>query len=429
MTRPRPANPELALAPPMGMRDLLPGEARARAELRRSLGEHFGRYGYEPVVTPIFELAEVIERGLDPADRRSVLRFVEPETGEVALLRPDITPQVARIVATSLAGLPGPHRLSYEGTLIRRRRGRARKQRQIFQVGGECVGLAGPEADVEAIEVAVTAARLAGLAKPRVELAHVQIARRELDAVPEAARADVAEALAAKDVHRLEETLRAAGVTKAERSRLTRVSGLEGGIAVLATAEKALGRSAAAELRALRCVADGVSALGLDVTVGIDLGELRGQSYYTGVSFVLLADGPGEPVGGGGRYDGLMRRFGLDAPATGFALDLENLEWALRAAGAAKPPAGPARFVVCGSRAEVVARALRGGGRDAATLAGRSLGEALAYASGWGYDCAVEATARTVRATRLPDRTSRALGALDPRSVAEVAAWVEQGRA
>src|SRR5690606_5556749 len=134
------------LAPPSGMRDLLPPEAAARSWLSRRVTQVFEAWGYELVTTPPFEHAEVIERGLETVDRRDLLRFVEPESGEVALLRPDITPQIARIVATRLADRPPPFRLCYAGSVIRQRRGRARKQRQIVQAGVEHVG-GGDEAD------------------------------------------------------------------------------------------------------------------------------------------------------------------------------------------------------------------------------------------------------------------------------------------
>ena len=100
-----------ALAPPAGMRDLLHPESDARRALGARLLRTFALHGYDLVTTPPFDHAEVLERGLAAVDRRDLLRFVEPETGEVALLRPDITPQIARIVATRLADRPAPWRL------------------------------------------------------------------------------------------------------------------------------------------------------------------------------------------------------------------------------------------------------------------------------------------------------------------------------
>ena len=131
------------------MRDLLPEEAAARRTLARQVIEVVARHGYALVTLPVFEFAEVLERGLGTLDPADVLRFVEPESGEVAALRPDMTPQIARVIATRLRDRPPPVRLAYEGTVVRRRSGRARKHRQIPQVGVELAGVAGPEGDVE----------------------------------------------------------------------------------------------------------------------------------------------------------------------------------------------------------------------------------------------------------------------------------------
>ncbi|RLB47009.1 MAG: ATP phosphoribosyltransferase regulatory subunit, partial [Deltaproteobacteria bacterium] len=172
------------------MRDLLHPESAARASLGRTLSRLFASYGYDLIVTPPFELAEVLERGLATVDRRDVLRFVEPESGEVALLRPDITPQIARVVATRLKDRPAPYRIRYHGTVLRRRRGRARRRRQISQVGIEHIGNPSVDADVEVATLACRVAEAAGLESYRIELRHVRLGGALLAMLPQAARAD-----------------------------------------------------------------------------------------------------------------------------------------------------------------------------------------------------------------------------------------------
>src|SRR5690606_13798779 len=102
----------------------------------------------------------------------SVLRFVEPETGEVVALRPDMTPQVARLVATGLAERPSPARLSYRGSVLRRQHERARHDQQALQAGIELIGVGGTASDLEVISVCVTAARTAGLETFVLDLGH-----------------------------------------------------------------------------------------------------------------------------------------------------------------------------------------------------------------------------------------------------------------
>src|ERR1700722_20128314 len=155
---------------PAGMRDLLPEEAAARRSLARQMLDRFALHGYALVTLPVFEFAEVLERGLGTLDPGDVLRFVEPESGEVAALRPDMTPQIARVIATRLRDRPPPVRLAYEGTVVRRRSGRARKHRQIPQVGVELVGVAGPGGDLELLALAAFAMRAAGLREFTLDL-------------------------------------------------------------------------------------------------------------------------------------------------------------------------------------------------------------------------------------------------------------------
>ncbi|HEU5059443.1 MAG TPA: ATP phosphoribosyltransferase regulatory subunit, partial [Kofleriaceae bacterium] len=128
---------------PVGVRDFLPqAAARRRAIAERLLGE-FERWGFERIITPLFECADVLERGLGADARAAAIRFVEPVTGEVVALRPDITPQVARLVATRLAEMGGPVRLCYEGAVARLATG-ARGQREILQAGVELYGAGSP---------------------------------------------------------------------------------------------------------------------------------------------------------------------------------------------------------------------------------------------------------------------------------------------
>ena len=327
-------SPRDPLRTPKGMGDLLPPEAEARRALTRVVQRSFELWGYDLLVTPLFEHAEVVERGTDALDPRDLLRFVEPESGEVAVLRPDITPQVARVIATRMAKHPPPWRLCYEGRVIRRRRGRARSHQQLTQAGFECVGLHGPESDIETILLANAACRAAGLPNVRIELSHVTIAQSLLDRLPELLRVPVAEMLARKDGAALQRLIGEARLPNELGERLCSLVEHYGELDVLRSAAKGLRWPAATSaLRNLSEIIERLETAGLGDRLGLDLSDARGSSYYTGMSFSLLAEGPGEPIGAGGRYDRLLGRYGMDQPATGFAFDLENLQWALRHAG------------------------------------------------------------------------------------------------
>ncbi len=424
------STPGLPLAPPGGMRDLLPPASMTRTLLWQKLLETFDLYGYQRVTTPPVEYAEVIERGLGTVDRRDLVRFVEPDSGEVALLRPDITPQIARIIATRLQDRPPPWRLCYEGTIIRRRRGRARKQHQVLQCGIECVGLKGPEADAEVIEVAVRACERVGLRDFLVELAQVKIGAEVLDHVPHKARLAVVETLATKDATNLEKLLANAGVAAGERKRLLMLCDLYGDRSVIADARRRL-RNAAAKraLDELERVVERLESAGLGERVAIDLSDLRRHSYYTGVSMTLLAPGPGEPLGMGGRYDDLLGRYDAPAPATGFAFEVDNVSWALSQAGVSLKHELPLRVLVAGggrARRDRTAELWRSRGARAAVLSAKTDEEAKRYAKAWDYDLLIWQSGTRARLTRIGDGRKRAFeGELDD----ELLAWARVGRA
>jgi ATP phosphoribosyltransferase regulatory subunit len=428
----RTTNPGLPLTPPGGMRDLLPPASMTRTLLWQRLMETFDLYGYQRVTTPPVEYAEVIERGLGTVDRRDLVRFIEPDTGEVALLRPDVTPQIARIVATRLQDRPAPWRLCYEGTIVRRRRGRARKQRQVLQCGIECVGLKGPDADAEVIEVAARACERVGLQDFLVELAQVKIGTEVLDHVPEDARLAVVETLAAKDATNLEKLLKDSGVVAAERRRLLMLCELYGDRSVIADARRRL-RNAAAKraLDELERVVDRLESAGLGDRVAIDLSDLRRHSYYTGVSMTLLAAGPGEPLGMGGRYDDLLGRYDAPAPATGFAFEVDNVMWALSDAGVSLRGQLPLRVVVAGGsyeRRRSVAEAWRNRGARVAVLATKSDSDAKQYAKAWDYDLLVWQQGNGGRLTRVQDGRTRTLkGELSDALFEQLLAWARVG--
>lgn len=414
------------------MRDLLPPESRARRHVSEALQGVFDRSGYELITTPLFERVEVFDRGgtLDPRD---LLRFVEPDGGEVAALRPDITPQIARVVSTRLAGHPAPFRLRYEGTVIRRRRGRARRQRQIAQVGIELIGVSGVDADLEVIELTAAACEAAGLGQYRIELSEVGVGRALFNAEDPTLLSRAAEALARKDESLLVDVLSRAGVSKQAQSRLAELVHLHGDLSVLAEAKKLVrGTDAEAHLHSLEAVAQKLVSAGLGSKLGVDLGEIRGAAYYTGVSFALFAAGPGEAVASGGRYDELLGRYGEAQPATGAGIDLENLLWALDHQGHAWRVRPELRFLVHGSDATAMhaaVHALRAEKRTAATLPSADAQSALTYARAWGYDVILHVSAEGCVATRAADEQQHKLmQELDAAALKELATFARASR-
>lgn len=360
------------------MRDLLPEEAASRRLIARAVLDRFALHGYRVVTPPAFELADVVERGLGRLTANDVLRFIEPESGEVVVLRPDMTPQIARIVATRLRDHVPPHRLAYEGTVMRRRLGRAKKHRQIPQVGVELCGAAGAEGDLELLSLAVAAVRATGLERFTIELADAGIVRELLASASPAQAEAITTALARKDDTLLGEA--AAGLADAERLRA--LARIHGGREALVEARGLLaGTRAAPAVDRLLALFDAATARGLGAWLSADAGEVRGLAYYTGTIFSLYAAGPGDAFGGGGRYDELLSRFGRAMPAAGFGIDIDALAVALRTAGVAPVPLGGVVVVAPAEDQRVLA--LRDLGIPAVAM---SSGEtARAHARSWGF--------------------------------------------
>jgi ATP phosphoribosyltransferase regulatory subunit len=398
---------------PAGMRDLLPEEAKTLRSLGRRVLECFERHGYERVTLPVFEYAAVLERGLGALDPREVLRFVEPESGEVVALRPDMTPQIARIVATRLRDVPAPARLAYEGSVVRLRRERARRHRQIPQAGIELIGSAAPDGDMEVLGVATAAMRAAGLEDFVLDLGHARIAGALLENVPAERRPPLVEALAAKDAGELGRRGRAAGLD-AELSRaLEALTELSGGTELWPAAESALHKTpASAALTELRRRFDEANTRSLAPRISVDLGEVRDFGYYTGVTFQILAEGPGEPIGSGGRYDHLLAAFGAARPAAGFAVALDDLSWAL---GRRAPASEPRLLIARSGDAVAHCGALRARGLTAAAAPA----DAFEYARAWRYSHVLEIGDGDATLTRLADGATMRLAERDPELLAE----------
>jgi len=319
----------IALDLPIGMRDLLPKEARARRSLTRRLMDAFDKKGYEPISTAVVEFESVVERGLTGRARTEIVRLVDPGTGAAAALRPDITPQVARLVATRLRGESPPFRFAYDGSVIRHGRDPARPRRQIPQAGVELVGVKAPAGEAEVISLLHAALRRSGLRRFVLELGLPEIARAPLATLPEGQRSEASTALARKDAAALKNAIRKAAPDV--RRALSPLPFLFGDAAVIDEAKKVLQGDVASRLLAsLEGVVRALARTGL-TDVAVDLGDLRDFEYYSGVTFQALARGPGDAVASGGRYDGLCARYGRDLPAIGFAIDVENLEAALGA--------------------------------------------------------------------------------------------------
>ena len=316
---------------PSGTRDVLPDEMRELRAISEALRGAFERFGYGEVYTPALEYEATMATGLGAcgsgADRigRPAYRLFD-ENGEVLVLRSDMTIPIARVAATRYATATPPLRFSYLAHAYRGVRPQRGQPREFLQAGIELIGSPAPEGTAEALTVLCRGLDATGLRDYRVGLGDAGLYPALLDAfaVPPDGRAPVVDALVRRDFVGLQGAVGRLELPTEAAQLLVDVPQRRGSDDVL-DAPAGPVADAVMRLRSLREL--------LEPQVGerviFDLGLLRGLGYYTGAVFEVYDPALGAPLGGGGRYDELLARFGRPLPAAGFAINVERLHIAL----------------------------------------------------------------------------------------------------
>ena len=351
---------------PRGFRDVLLTEAAERRAVARSMGDVFEAWGYGFVETPVVEEYATLEAGAGGSLEGTAFRLFDVD-GSLLALRPEMTLPIARMVASRLVGQPGPHRLCYVADVFREKQSLRGEARQFVQAGVELVGAAGAVADAEVVAVLVEALEGAGLPSFTVGVGTVAV----LCALLAGSRRDdawQASVMRAAHERNLVEIDRLAGdpdLDPAVSEALRAVPRLRGGAEAIERCRAyAAACGCAGAVDALAETWRLLEAAGVASRVSIDFGILRSFDYYTGLIVEAYAPGLGLPLGGGGRYDGVLAAFGAPTPAAGFALSVERVQIALAEQGAA-PVVRGLDAVIGGSDAAKVlaaARALRRAG-------------------------------------------------------------------
>jgi ATP phosphoribosyltransferase regulatory subunit len=313
---------------PPGTRDILPDEMRELRRLHLAMIEVFEERGFGEVSTPAIEYDEVLARG-DGRTADSAYRFFD-ESGELLALRSDMTVPIARLVATRYAGAEMPLRLCYLANAYRAVRPQRGQMREFAQAGVELIGAPAPAGTVEVIEVLEATLDAAGLDRAVIGLGDADLFRQLLAelGVEGAARDGVLSRLATHDLVGLEAELEAAGILAGDVATCVALSQLRGGREVLDEARKLGGDAVERATARLGETFEALEERGAAGRVQLDLGLLRDLGYYSGAILEVYDPALGHVLGGGGRYDGLLERFGVDQPAAGFALYLERVHLA-----------------------------------------------------------------------------------------------------
>jgi len=317
---------------PDGVDEWLPDDARRLDRLRRRFVDLGAGWGFEPVMPPLIEYLDSLLTGTGEVMDLQTFKLIDQQDGRALGVRADMTPQVARIDAHSL-GREVPTRLMYTGTVLRARTDAVGDSRNPLQFGAELFGHAGVQSDLEVCRLMLESVLLSGIdpASLTLSLGHVGVyaglveeagcapvdRQRLYDAMVRGSAPDVQRLIEACEGHAGDPALQALG----------RLPLLRGGIDMLEEARGLLADRATRAIEAIATLTDmveGIARSHPDVAVHLDLGDLRGYRYHTGMLFAAH-DGAGVQLARGGRYDAIGQAFGKARPATGFSGDLARL--------------------------------------------------------------------------------------------------------
>ncbi len=313
---------------PPGTQILIGRAAKRRRVLERAICSVFEGWSYEEIIPPIFDYYDVFIKGMGTGPEEQIYRFIDRE-GNILALRPEFTSLVAKTVATRLASAPRPIRLFYSGEVLRFEKPKGGRQREFAQIGIEHYGGAGKASDLEILLIAVEVFQRLGVQAFQINLGSVDffggiVDRMEL---PAAQIGELKDVLNVKDQPGLEALLERLPLGDRRKKILRAIPHWTGGRSVIEEARQLVRNPRSVEaLDHLEHIYSVFERLDLAQHLTIDLGEIRGFDYYTGILFRAYVRNLGFEVAGGGRYDGLPSAFGEDLPAVGFSFSLDRLE-------------------------------------------------------------------------------------------------------
>jgi ATP phosphoribosyltransferase regulatory subunit len=310
---------------PQAVEEVLPEQASAMEALRRDLLDLYRSWGYELVFPPLLEYSDSLLTGLGADLDLLTFKLTDQLTGRTLGIRADITPQVARIDAHSYLK-EGVSRLCYAGTTLHTRPKSLMASRCPVQIGAELYGDNSPEADIEIIGLMIDTLREAGVGQMTIDIGHVGVYRAVFQALDLTDDQALFDALQRKSAPDLSSALQ--GRPEADAQTIRALMNLHGDRSILNQARELLGDLAPNALDAIDeidVVLDALEAEGDGIDWYVDLSELRGLNYHTGLVFAAYAKGVGRALANGGRYDDIGEIFGRARAATGFAADLKTL--------------------------------------------------------------------------------------------------------
>ena len=316
---------------PEGVRDVYGIEYRRRSKLKDKLKHVFAGYGYEGIRTPGFEFFDVFNSEKGTVSSREMYKFFDRE-GNTLVLRPDVTPSIARCVAKYFSEEKVGIRLCYAGNVFLNNSSYQLKLKETCQLGAELVNDDSVQADSEVIAMAVDCFLTAGLHDFRISIGEVEFFQGLTDAIADdEIKAQLREFILNKNYFGLMEYVENLDISDEVKQVFLRFNELNGDVEILDQAEKMVSNETSRQAIArLRRVYEILKLYGKEKYVGFDQGMLNKHNYYSGIIFKGYTYGTGDAVLKVGRYDNLIEQFGKKAPSVGFAIVLDELMTALQ---------------------------------------------------------------------------------------------------
>lgn len=312
---------------PEGVRDIYGREYAGKLFVEQKIHDAISGYGYEDIQTPTFEYFDVFSREIGTTPSRELYKFFDKE-GNTLALRPDFTPSIARCAAKYFMESRQPIRFCYLGNTFTNTSSLQGKLKEVTQIGAELVGDDSVEADGEMISLVIEALKNTGLKQFQVSVGQVEYFKgicqeAGLDTETEE---QLREYISGKNYFAAEELLDRKEVAEPYRGTLLKAADLFGSIDSLKKARECVHNSRSlAAIQRLEAIYQVLKLYGVEEYVSFDLGMLSKYHYYTGIIFKAYTYGVGAPIVKGGRYDTLLRQFGKDAPAIGFAMVADDV--------------------------------------------------------------------------------------------------------
>jgi ATP phosphoribosyltransferase regulatory subunit len=310
---------------PRGSITLLPGLSEQRRWLVQKCLDIMKRWGYREVVTPIFEFLDVISKGVSSDLIEQGYKLTDRQSGRVMIIRPDVTPQIARIATTSFRDTR-PLRLSYALDVFRYEQSHGGRQRELLQIGAELIGVDNTKGDIEVIALLQEILEATGISDYRIILSHSDFLRGIIIQCPEKLRGHIIDIVSKKNLSGLDKLYQSRSISKSMYQTLSRVIFLFGDGSTISEARE-IGKNpvSAQALKVLEEFYSQIRGSSLADKILFDLSEAEGLQYHSGIVFHVMDFNRNISLGYGGRYDDMLAMFGRSDSGTGFSLDAQAL--------------------------------------------------------------------------------------------------------